>query len=199
MAFWITLIRGLLAVTLGVALLFYPDKSRPILGNFMGMFWLVSGIISLRWGVRGERARGFPLLAGVVGVVAGLGMLGRSFARGWAAEDVFFSVLGLIILLTGLMHIFGGFRAGPEEAQSGEPRRKQSWTSLMLGVFEVVLGLVLVAAPMERGPVLHFVASVWALLGGAILIGDALRLRRTRLGRQGQQETEPKGEVDPAS
>ena len=49
-----------------------------------------------------------------------------------------------------------------------------------LGLFEVVLGLLLVAAPMERGPVLHSVASVWALLGGIILIGDALRLRRLR-------------------
>ena len=152
MAFWITLVRGTLALTLGVALLFYPDKARPMLGNFMGMFWLVSGIISLRWGVRGERARGFPVLAGAIGVLAGLGMLGRNFARGWGAVDVFLSVLGLIILLTGLMHIFGGFRAGPE-AQAGEPRRKRSWTSLILGVFEVVLGLVLVVAPMERGPV----------------------------------------------
>jgi uncharacterized membrane protein HdeD (DUF308 family) len=190
MAFWITLIRGMLAVTLGVALVFYPDKSRPMLGNFMGMFWLVSGIISLRWGVRGERARGFPVLAGVVGVLAGLGMLGRNFARGWGAEDVFLSVLGLIILLTGLMHILGGFRAGPE-AQPGEPRRKRSWTSLILGVFEVLLGSVLVVAPLERGPMLHFVASIWALLGGAILIGDALRLRRLR-----QQQAPSGDEID---
>jgi uncharacterized membrane protein HdeD (DUF308 family) len=191
MAFWITLVRGMLAVTLGVALVFYPDKSRPMLGNFMGMFWLVSGVISLRWGVRGERARGFPVLAGIVGVLAGAGMLGRNFTRGWGAEDVFISVLGLIILLTGLMHIFGGFRSGPDVAQPGEPRRRRSWTSLILGVFEVVLGLVLVVAPMERGPVLHFVASVWAMLGGAILIGDALSLRRLR-----QQQAPSGGEID---
>lgn len=187
MAFWITLIRGMLAVTLGVALVFYPDKSRPMLGNFMGMFWLVSGVMSLRWGVRGERASPLPALAGVVGVLAGLGMLGRWFARGWAAEAVFLSVLGLVILLTGLMHIFGGFWTGPQEAQPGEPRRKRSWTSLILGVFEVVLGLVLVVAPLERGPILHLVASIWALLGGAILIGDALRLRR--------QQALPDGEL----
>jgi uncharacterized membrane protein HdeD (DUF308 family) len=151
MAFWITLVRGMLAVTLGVALVFYPDKSRPMLGNFMGMFWLVSGVISLRWGVRGERSRGFPVLAGVVGVFAGLGMLGRNFARGWATEAVFLSVLGLIILLTGLMHIFGSFRAGPEEAQPGELRRKRSWTAFILGLFEVVLGLVLVCCSDVAG------------------------------------------------
>jgi uncharacterized membrane protein HdeD (DUF308 family) len=55
--FIITLIRGILAVSLGVMLVFQPEKTRPMLGNFMGMFWLVSGIFSLRWGASGERAQ----------------------------------------------------------------------------------------------------------------------------------------------
>ena len=49
-AFWITLILGVLAVTLGVTLLFWPDKARPMLTSSKGMFWLVSGVVSLRWG-----------------------------------------------------------------------------------------------------------------------------------------------------
>ena len=64
MAFWITLVRGLLAIGLGVVLIFQPDKTRPMLVNFMGMFWLVSGIISLRWGARGERAISHVILEG---------------------------------------------------------------------------------------------------------------------------------------
>ena len=51
---------------------------------------------------------------------------------------MFLSALGLIILLTGLIHIFGDFRTGPVEARAGEPRRKHSWTGLILGVFEVM-------------------------------------------------------------
>ena len=68
-AFVITLIRGILAVSLGAALLFQPDKTGSMLANFMGMFWLVSGIFSLRWGAAGERARGWALLAGIIGVI----------------------------------------------------------------------------------------------------------------------------------
>ena len=83
MAFWITLVRGMLAVTLGVALVYWPDKARPILVNFMGMFWLVSGIVSLRWGVHGERAKGLSLLAGATGVLAGTGMLSGPFTQAW--------------------------------------------------------------------------------------------------------------------
>jgi uncharacterized membrane protein HdeD (DUF308 family) len=89
------------------------------------------------------------------------------------------------------MHIFGGFRTGPVETHLLSQNRQWSWTAFLLGLFEIVLGVILVVAPMNRGPVIYFAASVWALVGGTILIGDALRLRRARLSRQGQQETEP--------
>lgn len=172
MKFWITLLRGVLAITLGVVLIFQPEKTRSILANFMGMYWLVSGIISLRFGAVGERARGLALLAGVVGVLAGIGMLGRGLISGLVVETVILSVFGLIIMLTGLLHMFGGFRTDQNST------RQWSWTSFLLGLFEVVLGLMLVIAPLERGPLIHTAASIWALLGGLILIGDAMRVRR---------------------
>ena len=52
-AFWITLARSVLAVALGLALILQPDKARPILVNFMGVFWLAAGIMNLRWGAVG--------------------------------------------------------------------------------------------------------------------------------------------------
>ena len=164
--------RGLLAITLGVVLVFYPDKTRWFLGNFMGMFWLASGFISLRWSATGERARGWALVAGIVGVLAGIGMLGRGVASRFVAEDIVIGVVGLIILLTGLLHMFGGFR------QDGQSIRRWSWTGFLLGVFEAVLGLLLIIEPLERGPIVYTAATLWALLGGLILIGDALRVRR---------------------
>ena len=200
MAFWITLIRGLLAVSLGVVLIFQPDKARPMLVNFMGMFWLVSGIVSLRWGVRGERAKGLSLLAGAAGVLAGIGMLSRRFTTGMVGEDVLISVMGLIILLTGLMHIFGGFRTGPVETQPVSQNRFRglprtwSWTAFLLGLFEIVLGVILVIAPMGRGPLIYFAASVWALVGGTILLGDAVRLRRLRQTAQRAELTSQDGQ-----
>lgn len=179
-AFWITLLRGILAISLGTALLIQPDKPLPMLGNFMGMYWLAAGIISLRWGASGERARGFPVLAGVIGVLAGLGMLSRTLAPTVVPEGTFFSVLGLVILLTGLLHIFGGFKKSPDQA------REWSWTGFLLGLFEVILGLMLVVGPLTRDIWVYLAASIWALIGGAILITDALRLRR--LSRQAIQD-----------
>lgn len=174
-AFWIPLIRGLFAISLGLALLIQPDRSRPTLVNFMGIYWLMSGILSIRWGVRGDRPRRLSIVAGLVGMLAGIAALSRNVGLGLISEVAILYLLGGVILLTGVLHMLGGFRTGEDRS------RQWSWGSFLLGFFEVVLGVMLILAPLERGPAIYLAASVWAFLGGAMLIGDALRVRAQAL------------------
>ena len=104
-AFWITLARSVLAVTLGLALILQPEKTRPMLVNFMGMFWLMAGLVSLRWGTNGERAQRTSVVAGIVGIVAGVLVLARFFIIDVLGERVVYVILGVLIALIGLVHI----------------------------------------------------------------------------------------------
>ena len=170
--FWVTLVRGILAITLGLALLIQPVKVHSFLITSMGIFWLVSGVMSIRWGLSGRRARGLPLLAGVVGVLAGLAAITRRFELldGVFSDTLAITVLGVAILLTGLMHMLGGFRTDQDAT------RQLSRLSILLGLFEVVLGGALVLEPLDQGVVIYVGASIWAIVGGTILVSDALRL-----------------------
>jgi uncharacterized membrane protein HdeD (DUF308 family) len=160
-----------------------PNRTKPVLANFMGMYWLVSGLMSLRWGVGGRRAKGMWLVAGIIGLLVGLGLLSRNLTLTWVPLGTLISTMGLMILLTGLLHIFGGFRTGEDLT------RQRSLTSLLLGAFEVILGLLLAIAPLDQGLLVYLAMSVWALLGGVILIGDALRVRRQRRQEETQSST----------
>ena len=120
--FWVTIIRAALATLLGLALLIQPDKARPMLVNFIGMFWLASGIMSLRWGASGQRAHGiWPIIAGAAGIIAGILALTRRLATGYLDELVVLNILGLVMILTGLIHIGGGFRIGRQERHGTLP------------------------------------------------------------------------------
>src|SRR5262245_41685871 len=176
--YWVTLARAALALALGVALLLQPDKTRPMLANFMGMFWLAAGIVSLRWSASGERARRASRIAGVVGVLAGLLVLGRSQVAAVVSEPVGITLLGVIAILTGILHIVGGFE------RQHQPRRRRPWTSIILGVFEVALGVLLLLSRLNFGEVfyLYLIAAAWALCGTALLLGDALRMRAQSRG-----------------
>ena len=112
MEFYVTLFRGFLAITLGVVLVFLPDRALPLLANFMGIYWLLAGVVSLRWSASGKRERGFPLVAGVVGVLAGLAMISHFLTVEVMSFRVLLDILGEVILLTGLLHVVGGFRTG---------------------------------------------------------------------------------------
>ena len=55
---WISVVRGILSLLLGTAVLFTQDN-RAMLANFIGAYWLLSGLLTLRWapwcGLRGSR------------------------------------------------------------------------------------------------------------------------------------------------
>src|SRR5262249_35498949 len=107
---WLSLVRGLVALALGSAILFYPDKTRPFLGNFIGLYWLVSGVLCLRWTVSGDRARGLSLAAGLIGVLGGLLVLARFVIRGFLTPSLLAVLLGTAAVLAGSLHMIGGFR-----------------------------------------------------------------------------------------
>ena len=171
--FWVTIVRAILATLLGLALIIQPDKARPMLVNFMGMFWLASGIMSLRWGASGRRTRSlWPILAGLAGIIAGILALTRRLTAGYLDEFVVLNILGAVMILTGLIHIGGGFRIGRHE-------RHRTWAAALLGVFEILLGLLaILAQSLEFSRIFYWSLTIWALVGGFMLFTDALALRR---------------------
>jgi uncharacterized membrane protein HdeD (DUF308 family) len=80
-------------------------------------------------------------------------------------------LIGVVAVLTGLVHVFEGFRTGSNR------QRQRSWISMLLGVFEIVLGLVVLAWRDDFGPVFYAVVVIWAFLAAFALLREALRQR----------------------
>jgi uncharacterized membrane protein HdeD (DUF308 family) len=182
MAFWITLARSVLATALGLALILQPEKTRPMLVNFMGMFWLMAGIMSLRWGANGERARRVSVVAGIIGITAGVLVLARFLILNVLGEEVVAAILGALIIMIGLVHIFEGFRTGADR------QRQRSWTSTLLGVFEIGLGGVVLTWREEFGPGFYIIATIWAFLGAFVLLREAFGKRKAMRATQREED-----------
>ncbi len=178
-AFWITLARSVLALALGLALIAHPDKTRPILVNFIGVFWLAGGVMSLRWGASGERARRRSVVVGIVGIVAGVLILGRFLLSQLVGEAPIVLLLGIVVVLTGLVHVFEGFRTGAAQ------QRQRSWMSTLLGIFEIVLGLVVLLWREDFGPIFYALVTVWAFMAALVLLRQALRQRSLARAKAG--------------
>ncbi|MCJ7536432.1 MAG: DUF308 domain-containing protein [Anaerolineales bacterium] len=195
--FWIALLRGFFAIALGLVLIFNPEKTRPMLVNFMGLFWLTNGIILIRrtnvvFGEQTDRVLGkrTSLALGLVGILTGLLVITRSLTRNWVDEVVFMVLMGAVVLLTGMLHLFGEFRIGRVI------KGKRTTAQKILAVFEIILGALLIISPLDQSPITYWAAAIWALVGGGLIISDAL-YQRARVNREQRVGKKPQetGEV----
>ncbi len=177
----ITVVRGVLAVLLGLALIANPHHFRPMLANFMGLFLLVSGIMGVRWSVHGQRPRPLALVIGAIATLVGAFVLVRPLMRSLLPELTVFLFLGGSAVVMGIIHLAEGL------PNVREGRLERSWFSILLGVFEVVLGLVVLYTPLDTGPGVYWAATLWSLAGGIWLFSQALIIRRQM--RQSQEDT----------
>ena len=117
-----------------------------------------------------QPVRRLPILAGAIGVLAGLVTLGRHLFFNFADESFALFILGAVMLLTGILHILGGFR-------TEDLSRSVTWGSILLGIFEIVLGILLILTTEEISSTIYRLASLWAFVGGFLILVDAWRLR----------------------
>ena len=175
MTFWVSSLRAAFAFGLGVAILAVPDKASPLIVNFMGFYWLVAGLLNLKDLRAGKiRRRLMGATASWVGVATGAGVLAFSVILGREQSTLILAMLGVVILLTGVIHLAGGFEQTDALALPVRP-------GLAIGVIEVILGAILLIAPAAR-EITGWIAGAWALVASMTLAAQAVdeRGRRAR-------------------
>jgi uncharacterized membrane protein HdeD (DUF308 family) len=174
---WISVARGAVALVLGIAMIL-AGESRSAITSFIGAYWLLGGLLTTRiaLAIRWRRGSQLGLTAGVVGVVAALLVLLRERVSSIVEPTTLVALLGISAILMGLLRVLGAF-----ELQRRTGRR---WTfgGLALGSVEIVLGVALLATDAPEARAVHVAAAAWALIGGALLLFEGLRLRRTQPG-----------------
>jgi len=150
-----------------------------VLGNLIAVYWLIGALVTLGWvwanpGVRGLR---LATAAGVLGVISAVVLLARSLIADVISTDAVLALFGATAVLTGALRLLGAFH----DDQASYQRRAAY--RLILGLTELGLGIVLIASDELTSPVAT-AAGLWGLVGGTVMLLDALDLRR-KLARKG--------------
>ena len=168
---WMTLILGIAALVVGAVMLFGALGTRAqtylLLVQLLGIYWLVWGIMELVYMFVDHTAWGWKLFMGVVSIIAGGSILMYPIAAAVALPQIFVLVLGIWALMEGILLLFMAFRGG-------------GWGAGILGVISIVLGIILMGAygNIGSGLAMIWAASIWALIGGVVLIVQAFRSRK---------------------
>jgi|HubBroStandDraft_1064217.scaffolds.fasta_scaffold22995_2 uncharacterized membrane protein HdeD (DUF308 family) len=173
---WLFLIRGVLALALGLLIPWFPQAAIFAIAIVFGAYCFADGIVAIFTAVRmqhADSAWGWLLVEGILGIVVGLiTFFYTPITILWLAY-----LLGAWALVTGLLGIGSAIRL----------RRvvPHEWLWLLGSALSVVFGLVVFAAPIYGLLVIIWMISIYAIFAGIFFIGLAFRLRGHTVGAGG--------------
>ena len=173
------LVRGVIAVLLGLVALFAPGLTVFALALVFAAFSFADGVAQLIAGVRGASHKsqryGSLICGGIAGIAVGVLFLI------WPFASAFVYALMLVVLIAFWAVVTGAF----EIAAAVRLRREieGEWLLGLSGIFSILLGLALLALAVAQ-PGLTILSVGWlialyAFASGAVLIVLAFRLRRS--------------------
>jgi uncharacterized membrane protein HdeD (DUF308 family) len=166
---WLVLLEGIAAVIIGILLLMVPGNALLALVQVMGFFWLIGGIFRIVSIFIDSSLWGWKLVSGILGILAGIVVLQHPVWSTVLVPAILVIFLGIQAIISGGASLVLAFQGG-------------GWGVGILGVLNIVLGLVLLFNPLIGVVVLPFVLGGFALVGGIVAIVLAFRRRSAGVG-----------------
>ena len=152
---WLVMIVGIAAFLVGVLILISPGMTLLILVQLLGVYFLVTGILSLVSIGIDRTLWGWKLISGVLGVLAGMVVLRDPL---WSAIlipkilVIFLAVEALIMGIAQAIHAFNGGGTG----------------LAILSILNIAFGVILLFNPLIGAVALTIILGILAIVAGGL-------------------------------
>lgn len=168
---WILLIQGIATIVLGALLLINPASTLIAIAWVLGIFWLVGGVFDVIEAFAGRNSRHWfwDLLAGALGIIAGLILISQPLFGAVAIPFILTLILGVGAVLSGVFKIIGAIMMRKEIDN-------EIWM-IIWGVIMVALGVWILFNLGASTIAYVFVMAILMIVGGVFAVFGAFRLR----------------------
>jgi uncharacterized membrane protein HdeD (DUF308 family) len=161
---WLVLLQGIAAIILGILLITNTALTAVLLVQFLGIYWMVSGIFAIISIFIDSEMWGWKLFSGILGIIAGVIILQHPFWSTLLVPTVLVIVIGIQGLIIGIVNLIQAFQGA-------------GWGIGVLGILSILFGLILLFNPILGAVTLPFVAGIFGIVGGIAAVVMAFRLR----------------------
>jgi uncharacterized membrane protein HdeD (DUF308 family) len=161
---WVVLLEGIIAIIVGLFLLYRPAVTTIFLIQILGIFWLAGGIISVLGAFVFSGNRAWKLLAGILSIIAGIIILTYPIYSPLVLLTLFVIIVGVWVIITGIVKLIGGFKG-------------EGWGTGILGILSIILGLLLLVNTVIGVLILPWVFGFLLIIGGIGAVIGGLRMR----------------------
>jgi uncharacterized membrane protein HdeD (DUF308 family) len=171
---WSPVVRGLVAILLGIITLAWPAITLSGLVLLFGAYALLDGIFNIVGAWRASKAHerwGVLVFEGIAGIIAAV----VTFAWPAITALALVFIVAAWAIVTGIFEIVAAVRL--------RKYIKGEWLLILGGVASVVFGILLSLSPLLGALVFAIWLGVYALIFGGMLVGLGLRLRTWSQGQ----------------
>lgn len=168
-SWWLIITVAVLAIVLGVLMLFNVDGTLKVVAFLVGIQFLVVGIVSVIRAFATQQIDGGQRvllgILGVLGIIAGV----IAMKNPGLTVGVLAILLGALWLVQGIIEFFGSL---------GDPGLPDRGWRIFGGLITAIAGAIILFWPAPSVSVLAWVAGLWLVLYGIIGILQAFKVRR---------------------
>jgi uncharacterized membrane protein HdeD (DUF308 family) len=162
-------LSGAVALIIGILLLVWPAKSIAVVAVFLGIYFVIAGIVRLAIGIFGSEPSGgrrtLDIIVGLLLVIVGIVAL-KNLAGTTAA------LLLLVVAIIGIGWIAEGVLAIVESRNSGA----QVW-AIIFGVISIIAGILVLSVPAWSATALIVVSGIALVVLGIVGIIRAITFK----------------------
>jgi len=166
---WMFLVRGVVALLLGLMALLVPDIAFASLIIFLGAYLFIDGIFSVMAAISARKTLkdwNWYLLSGITGILIGL----ITFYHPFATATAVIYMIAFWSLVAGLVEIAVAIRMA--RVIKGE-----GWY-ILGGALTILFGILLITNPIAGAITLTMLFGIYAIAIGVMLLSLSMRLRK---------------------
>jgi uncharacterized membrane protein HdeD (DUF308 family) len=161
---WTVLLEGIIAIIIGIFLLYEPMATTILLIQLLAIFWLAEGIISIIKALIFTKDGKWRLLSGILSIIAGVVILMYPIISPYI-------VLKFLIIFIGALAIVNG------AVILASTLRGREWGMRILGVISIILGLLLLTNSLAGVLILPWIFGFFLIIGGIGVVIWGIRIR----------------------
>jgi uncharacterized membrane protein HdeD (DUF308 family) len=165
---WIFLLEGVVAIVIGLIVLFWPGPTLHVIIVLFGLFALLSGVVEVFAAIGAadnHQPWGWKLTRALLGILVGLAILR------WPGASVLF-----VLYLVGFWLILGGI-VGIVEAFAEHREVQHVWLLLLASAVSLLFGIAMFAWPKVAVVTVVYLVGIYAIVQGLVLCVLAFQVR----------------------
>jgi uncharacterized membrane protein HdeD (DUF308 family) len=175
---WLLLLEGIAAVLIGILLLTETKSTLYTLVVFLGIYFLITGILDLVMLFVDQSQWGWKLFSGIIGIVAGVIIIRDPIWASVLVPTTLVWLIGAAGVAIGIIAFVRAFTGG-------------GWAAAILGLISLLLGGLLLFNTVASTVVLIYLVAIWAIIGGVLAVVGSFLVRGGQLGGAAQPPLAP--------